>query len=134
VISPETGAGAAGLVRPRVSAVNDARAPWANRPGKTQRREGKFDSLLHNPAVRSRPTLTAGQLYTKLQEAFEGRWSADCSKCKVPIPHPVPRPDPESANWRIGTMASCEHKCDLILATLAIELASRYDVSEYSLI
>lgn len=81
--------------------------------------------------MRTRPMLSPGSIFTMLQAAFEARRPAGCRDCKMPLPYAVARPDEVSANWRIGTSAPCPHRCDALIAELALDLASRYDMSEY---
>lgn len=83
--------------------------------------------------MRTRPTLSPGQIFTLIQRAFEQERPGECRKCKVPLPYIVPRPDEVSANWRIGTPLACDHKCDAILAEIAMDLAARYDMGDYAL-
>ena len=82
--------------------------------------------------MRTRPTLSPGQLFRLLQAAFEDKKPPGCWSCKIPLPYAVARPDAVSANWRIGTPKECPKKCHALIAELALDLASRYDLSEYT--
>lgn len=82
--------------------------------------------------MRTRPTLSPGKIFTLMKEAFEERRPPECRTCRVPLPYAVPRPDEVSANWRIGSPAECKHKCDALLAEIAMDLAARYDMADYA--
>lgn len=77
--------------------------------------------------------LSPGRIFTMLKSAYEAKRPPECRKCKIPLPYAVARPDEVSANWRIGTPAECPHRCDALIAEIALDLASRYDMLEYSL-
>ena len=82
--------------------------------------------------MRTRPTLSAPQLFAILRRQFNEKRPKECVACQVPLPFVVSRADDVSANWQIGTAVSCPHKCDRLIAELALDLASRYDMIEES--
>ena len=83
--------------------------------------------------MRTRPMQSPGRIFTMLQAAFEARRPPGCTRCKIPLPYAVPRPDEVSANWRIGTPATCPHHCEALIADIALDLAARYDMRDYAL-
>src|SRR5687768_5439218 len=78
--------------------------------------------------MRTRPSLSPGKLYTLLKEQFDEKRNSACTACRVPLPFTVKRPDEVSANWRLGTPNPCAYKCDVLLAELGMQFASRYDM------
>jgi hypothetical protein len=93
--------------------------------------EAVLGSGIHTLPMRTRPTLSPGELFRLLKAAFEARQTPECSGCRIPLPYAVERPDAVSANWRIGTPKECPQKCHALIAELALDLAARYDMSEY---
>lgn len=76
--------------------------------------------------------LSPGRIFTLLKEAFDAKRPPDCAGCRIPLPYAIARPDEVSANWRIGTPAECPHKCHVLIAELAMDLAARYDMSDFA--
>ncbi|MGI9076878.1 MAG: hypothetical protein ACR2G6_06030 [Gemmatimonadaceae bacterium] len=77
-----------------------------------------------------RPNLSPGALYTRLQAEYKRRRTVGCDRCRVPLPYLIERPDEVSANWRIGTLQPCVHKCDVIIAEIAAGLWPQYDLND----
>jgi hypothetical protein len=48
----------------------------------------------------------------------------------MPLPFQVERPDPVSANWRIGTAPPCSRGCDALIAEIETSLWPKYDLLE----
>ena len=48
----------------------------------------------------------------------------------MPLPFHFERPDPESANWRIGTPTPCPNGCDVLIAEVAANYWPKYDLLE----
>jgi len=46
------------------------------------------------------------------------------------LPYLIERPDEVSANWRIGTLQPCVHKCDVLIAEIAAGLWPQYDLND----
>lgn len=76
--------------------------------------------------------LSPGRIFTILKEAFEAKRPPECVQCRIPLPYAIARPDEVSANWRIGTPGECPHKCHALIAELAMDLASRYDMRDFA--
>jgi len=75
-----------------------------------------------------RPSITPGRLYSQLRAQFDLLRPAGCSRCRMPLPYMVARPDDVSANWRIGTPAPCPLGCDAVIAEIVAKMWTRYDV------
>jgi hypothetical protein len=79
-----------------------------------------------------RQQLTPGALYTLLNAELERLHPRTCTRCQMPLPYRIERPDDVSANWRIGTPAPCAHGCDIIIAEIAARMWPQYDLLDLS--
>ena len=77
-----------------------------------------------------RKRLTPGALYTALNAELKRLRPAACETCRMPLPFPIERPDPVSANWRIGTPQPCSHGCDAIISEIAARMWPEYDLRD----
>jgi len=73
--------------------------------------------------------VSPGGLYTLLNAQLKGRRLVECG-CRMPLPYHIERPDPESANWRIGTPPPCGNGCDSLIAEIAANHWPKYDLLE----
>ena len=73
--------------------------------------------------------VSPGGLYTLLNAELKRRRVVDCG-CRMPLPYHIDRPDPVSANWRIGTAAPCGRGCDAMIAEIEASLWPKYDLLE----
>jgi hypothetical protein len=78
----------------------------------------------------ARKQITLGGLYAILDAALHTIHPRTCTRCRMPLPYRIERPDDVSANWRIGTPAPCVHGCDVLIAEIAARLWPEYDVAE----
>jgi hypothetical protein len=76
----------------------------------------------------ARTTIPAAHLYAVLDREFKQLRSAECRKCRIPLPYWRKPPDEVSANWNIGTPTECPHGCHVVIAELLARLWSRYDI------
>ena len=77
-----------------------------------------------------RTKVTAGQLYALINAEFVAKRPFGCDDCRMPLPYRIDRPDPVSANWRIGTPRQCTHKCHIVMAEIAATFWPRFDMLE----
>ncbi|HZZ91302.1 MAG TPA: hypothetical protein VFE23_02000 [Usitatibacter sp.] len=77
----------------------------------------------------SRQTVTPGGLYKLLNDELRTRRGTPC-QCRMPLAYLVERPDPVSANWRIGTPSPCPQGCDSLMAQIAAEMWPRFDLHD----
>ena len=77
----------------------------------------------------ARLQLSPGGLYTLLNGELKRRRMVECA-CRMPLPFQVERPDPVSANWRIGTAPPCSRGCDALIAEIETSLWPKYDLLE----
>jgi len=75
-----------------------------------------------------RTKVTAGQLYALLNAEFAAKRPLGCDECRMPLPYRIDRPDPVSANWRLGTPTTCTHKCHVLMAEIAATFWPRFDM------
>ena len=75
-----------------------------------------------------RTKVTAGQLYALLSAEFAAKRTNSCDDCRVPLPYRIERPDPVSANWRLGTPLQCPHKCHILMAEISATFWPRFDL------
>jgi hypothetical protein len=75
-----------------------------------------------------RPAISPGALYRLLNSEFKARRISGCTKCQMPLPYRVDRPDAVSANWRIGMPAECVHGCEILIAEIATALWPKFDL------
>ena len=75
--------------------------------------------------------ISPGGLYSLLNAELKKRRVVPC-ECRMPLPFTITRPDPESANWRIGTPETCPRGCDRLIAVIAAHLWPKYDLLESS--
>ena len=75
----------------------------------------------------TRTKVSPGGLYTLLNSELKRRRTFECL-CQMPLPYLVARPDPVSANWRIGTPKPCEHGCDGMIAEIITALWPKYEL------
>jgi hypothetical protein len=75
--------------------------------------------------------LSPGGLYTILNAELKGRRMVECT-CRMPLPFLIERPDPVSANWRIGTPIPCARGCDVLIAEIVTAVWPKYDLLESS--
>lgn len=73
--------------------------------------------------------ISPGGLYTLLNAELKRRRLYDCT-CRMPLPFHISRPDPESANWRIGTPVPCGKACDALIVEIAAHHWPKYDLME----
>src|SRR5687767_5052882 len=73
--------------------------------------------------------ISPGGLYTLLNAELKRRRLVECG-CRMPLPFHIARPDPESANWRIGTPLPCAKRCDVMIAEIAAHHWPKYDLLE----
>ena len=73
--------------------------------------------------------ISPGALYTLLNAELKRHRVVDCA-CQMPLPYHIDRPDPVSANWRIGTPARCLKGCDVLMVEIAARLWPNYDLLE----
>jgi hypothetical protein len=76
-----------------------------------------------------RQTLTPGALYKLLNDELRAKRRSSCL-CRMPLPYLIERPDEVSANWRIGTPASCVNGCDAVIGEIAARLWPRFDLHD----
>ena len=77
-----------------------------------------------------RTKVTAGQLYALLSAEFAAKRPVGCDDCRMPLPYRIPRPDPVSANWRLGTSRQCPHKCEVLMAEISATFWPRFELEE----
>ena len=77
-----------------------------------------------------RTHITPGKLFRMLSDTFAARRPAACDRCRMPLPYLIERPDPVSANWRIGTPPQCPFGCNVVIIDVASELWPLYDLPE----
>jgi hypothetical protein len=77
-----------------------------------------------------RTKVTAGQLYALLSAEFAAKRPIACDECRMPLPYRIERPDPVSANWRLGTPRQCAHKCHVLMAEISATFWPRFDLLE----
>src|SRR5213075_3267530 len=97
------------VIRPTPSAW-DVRVPLHTR---ARRGEASWWVEIATPMPRLR--VSPGGLYTLLNAELKRRRLVECG-CRMPLPFHIDRPDPESANWRIGTPTPCAKRCDVLIA------------------
>jgi hypothetical protein len=73
--------------------------------------------------------VSPGGLYTVLNAELRRRRLYECM-CRMPLPFHISRPDPASANWRIGTPIPCAKGCDALMGEIAAQQWPKYDLSE----
>jgi hypothetical protein len=73
--------------------------------------------------------ISPGGLYTLLNAELKRKRVIDCA-CRMPLPFHIERPDPQSANWRIGTPAPCARGCDALMVEIAACHWPKYDLLE----
>lgn len=73
--------------------------------------------------------ISPGGLYTLLNAELKRRRLVECG-CRMPLPFHIDRPDPVSANWRIGTPSLCSKGCDVLIAEVAVSHWPKYDLLE----
>jgi len=78
----------------------------------------------------TRKTLSAAKLYSILDREFKKVRPKECSGCRIPLPFWREPADAVSANWYLGTVPECPHKCHTIIAELMTKLWSQYDIEE----
>ena len=75
-----------------------------------------------------RTRVSSGQLYALLSAEFAAKRPIACDYCRVPLPYRIDRPDPVSANWRLGTPRQCPHKCHILMAEISATFWPRFDL------
>ena len=75
----------------------------------------------------NRLEISPGGLYTLLNSELKKRRLVTCD-CRMPLPFVVDRPDDVSANWRIGTPATCVRGCDTLIIEIAAQMWPKYDL------
>jgi len=92
-----------------------------------------FTKVEHcSKAHMSRTVVSPAHLYAILDRDFRAKRPMACKQCRVPLPYPQVPPDDVSANWTVGTPATCEHGCHLVIAELLATLWTRYELEAVS--
>ena len=76
----------------------------------------------------NRSAISAAHLYAILDREFRALRPAACTECRAPLPYWRDPPDDVSANWEVGTPATCKYGCHLLFAELLAKLWTRYEL------
>jgi hypothetical protein len=77
-----------------------------------------------------RTRVTPGHLYGLLSAEFAAKRPFGCDDCRMPLPYRIERPDPVSANWRIGTPRECPRKCHVVMAEIGATFWPLFDLRD----